>query len=105
MSTIDPLLPYATDSGHDRLGEQLQIPTKDDELAAYAEDRFAIIFAKVGDRLEVRRQSSVEPNPGTPSHFGPHPLKPSPSRSSSSTNTSITRAGLSSAQQTLRMAA
>jgi hypothetical protein len=47
---------------HNRLGEQLQIPTHDDELATYAADSFAIISAKVGDRFEVRRQPSGEPN-------------------------------------------
>ena len=46
----------------DRLGEQLQIAAQDDELPAHAADRLAVIFAKVGDRLEVRRQSSGQPN-------------------------------------------
>src|SRR3974390_613469 len=55
-------LELAAINGHDRLGEQVQLPAKDDELPTHAANRLAVILAKIRDRLEVRRQSSCEPN-------------------------------------------
>lgn len=48
---------FAAVDGDDRLGEEIEVATKNYELAAYAANGFAVVFAKVGNGFEVRGQT------------------------------------------------
>jgi hypothetical protein len=43
-------------------GEQVKPASQVNKLTAYATDRFAIIFVKVGNRPEVRHQPGSQPH-------------------------------------------
>src|SRR6266550_2662789 len=47
---------------HDGVGEEVQATTQDDKFFADLMNRLAVIFAKVGNGLEVRDQPTGEPN-------------------------------------------
>jgi hypothetical protein len=48
---------FAAVDGDDRLGEEIEVAAKNYELAAYAANGFAVVFAKVGNGFEVRSQT------------------------------------------------
>ncbi len=58
---VDHLELAAVDS-HDRFGEQIEPAAQHDEFATDVTDRLAVVLAKVGDGLEVRRQAPGQPH-------------------------------------------
>ncbi|MCY1441910.1 hypothetical protein D9M71_582490 [compost metagenome] len=48
---------FAAVDGDDRLGEEIEVATKNYELTAYAANGFTVVFAKVGNGFEVRSQT------------------------------------------------
>ena len=61
VTAVDCLELAAVDR-HNRIREQVQLLAQHDKLPAHIADRFAIIFAEVHDRLEVRRQALRQPH-------------------------------------------
>ena len=61
VAGVDGLEPAAVDR-HDRVGEEVQASTQRDELPASGADRWAVVLAKIGDRLEIRRQPARQPH-------------------------------------------
>jgi hypothetical protein len=55
VAAADGLEPASVDRHH-RVGEEAQASTQRDELSASGADRRAVVLAKIGDRLEIRRQ-------------------------------------------------
>jgi hypothetical protein len=61
VAGVDGLEPAAVDRD-DRLREKIQTTTQRDELPASGADRRAVVFAKIGDRLEIPRQPARQPH-------------------------------------------
>jgi len=61
VAAVDCLELAAVDC-HNRVREQVQLLAQHDKLPAHIADRFAIIFAEIRDRLEVRRQAVRQPH-------------------------------------------
>ncbi|MNH18467.1 hypothetical protein D3C79_781700 [compost metagenome] len=53
---------FAAVDGDDRLGEEIEVAAKYNELPADTANGFTIVSAKVGNRFEVRRQSACQPH-------------------------------------------
>src|ERR1700685_222111 len=49
-------------NGDQRFRGQVHALAQDNELTAYAADRFAVVFAEPGDGLEVRCEAAREPH-------------------------------------------
>ena len=47
---------------HQRIGKQVHVPAQQHKLPTHPPDRFAVVAAKVSDRLEVRRELAGEPD-------------------------------------------
>ena len=61
VAVVDRLELAAIDR-NDRLGEQIELAAQHDEFATDVADRFAIVLAEVGNRLEVRHQPTGQPD-------------------------------------------
>ena len=55
-------LELAAINGHHRIGEQLHMAAQVDEFPAHLADRLAVVFAEIGNRLEVRHQPAGQPH-------------------------------------------
>ena len=55
-------LELAAINRHQRGRKQLKLPAHAHKLRAHAPDRLAVIFAKIGNRLEVRHQPPGQPD-------------------------------------------
>jgi hypothetical protein len=62
LVTVVHRLELAAVNGDDRFGEQIEPLAQHDELPAYLADRRTIVFAEVGNGLEVRHQPSGQPH-------------------------------------------
>src|SRR4029077_2212234 len=61
VAGVDGLEPAAGDRHH-RVGGEVQASTQRDEWPASGADRWAVVLAKIGDRLKIRRQPARQPH-------------------------------------------
>src|SRR5262252_7794762 len=61
VPSVHSLEPAAVDRDHS-LGEQVQASAKHYELAAGRPDRWSVVLAEIGNRLEIRHQAPGQPH-------------------------------------------
>ena len=52
----------ATVNGDERIGKQVEITAKDDELLTDLANRYPIVFAEIRNCFEVRHQAACQPH-------------------------------------------